>query len=701
MPRHPNSAPTAVYLAAIGLSSFTLFSLELLAARLVLPVFGGTPYVWTTALCLFTTAVFLGYLYAHAVATRLSARAGALLHLLPAIGTAVVAYLFRYDVALMRIGGDSPVIEVLFALVLVAGAPALLLSTTTPLLSAWYARTGRSPWWLYAVSNAASLAALLAYPLVVEPLVPLSVQRSALVVALTLLAGLLAWVASEQVWRPPLEARGEAAAVADAARTVAEIAAAGGAPSLRRQSLWLAASVVPAGLLPAISLYLSTDYVSSPLLWVGPLAVFLGSFIVVFSDRGRPVVRLAERALPVALGLLWLPFVLKLSWPVPVLLTLMLGSFAVVATVIHGRLALDRPGPAYLTRFYLVLSAGGMVATGLVALAAPVVFGDVYEYPLLLVGAVAVLAVLPSAVRRDATVPVGTRSRWTGRRLAPFGVALAATSAVLLVAFAPPHLERVRTFFGITEVRASRGGSAVEEIHGTTLHGVQFTDERRSEPTAYFIETGPLGDVMGVTARRRPDGADLGVVGLGVGTIASYGRPTDRLTYFEVDQAVVDLARDPRYFTYLADSSSRLAVVLGDGRLSLARESRGSFDLVILDAFSSDSVPVHLLTQEAIAEYQRTLRSDGLLVFQLTNRHFDLVPAVASTARSLGLDARTRSYTPRTAEKERLAAQPSRWLVVGSAESVADFDELGWDRPASGPVLTDDHADIMRLMIWR
>ncbi len=725
----PRRIGSPLFIATIALSSFTLFALELLAGRLALPVFGGTPSVWTTALCFFTGVVFLGYVYSHFVATRLGPRVGGVVHLAVA-GAAVAATLLApTDLTVLRDPAMPAALNVLVVLVMVAGAPSFLLATTTPLLSAWFSARGRDPWWLYAVSNGASLAGLLAYPLLIEPFVPLSAQRSALGALLTALFALLAGVVVGG-FRMRREAS-HAVAAPTAPR-----------PALRRHAVWLFAAAVPAGLLSATTTHLATDHLSAPLLWIGPLGIYLASFVVAFSERGRRVLPLAEKLVPAAVTLMWVPFVARLSWPVAVLVPVMLGSFAVLAVAIHGRLALSRPDEAHLTGFYVTVSAGGLLATAFVALAAPLLFSDVYEYPILLIGGLVALALLPgerwtptggpqealkasglgllpyvalsalliatvspglgsSAIFLSMVLLIGMLTIAMGRGPRSLAVGSAAAIIVLMLLFSPAHLVRVRTFFGITEVRDDLSGAARSEIHGTTLHGLQFTDERRIEPTSYFVRTGPLGDVFEHLHARTPGGGDIGVVGLGIGTIAAYARANDSMAYFEVDQAVVDLALDPRYFSYLADAATQPRIVLGDGRLSLTGEPARALDLLVLDAFSSDSVPAHLLTREAMQAYARELKPGGVIAFQLTNRHFELVPAVSSTAKSIGLEARMLDYTPTVAERERLAALPSRWLVVGSGADLAWFDAHGWTLPPSGPVLTDDYSDMVRLLRWR
>ncbi len=718
---------TALHLATISISAFLLFALELYAGRVVLPAFGGTPSVWTTALCFFSATVFVGYAYAHVLTSRASGTAASLTQITLA-AVAVVAALFAptQDRITMHTG-VPPVLDVLTALAIVAGAPVLLMATTTPLLSAWYAEDGSDPWWLYAVSNAASLTGLFAYPLLIEPFLGLAAQRLAATVGLVALAGLLAVVALGRLRRAAL------------ATEVAEVSCEA-PPPVRLKLWWMLAAAVPSGLLSATTTHLATDHVSAPLLWIGPLSLYLGSFAIAFSRFGPRVTAFSMRLVPAAATMLWLLFLARIGWPPLLLIPLMLLAYGVLALALHGRLASARPPAAQLTRFYLLVSAGGLMATAFVALAAPLLFNGVFEFPMLIVASLAVLAWAPEHTARVGRARPKDVLRYTASRLAPYAlvasvlllfasrasadafalvamlaaigfqviglspgmrslaVATAIAIAVLMLAITPPHELRVRTFFGVTEVRQARDGAAREEIHGTTLHGLQFTDVRRKEPTSYFVRSGPLGDVFAVYDRRVPRGGSIGVVGLGIGTMAAYARDVDQLTFFEVDPAIVRIAEDPRYFTYLRDAPTEPRIVIGDGRLSLTARPPGSFDILVLDAFTSDAVPAHLLTREAMLTYAKTLRPHGLMAFQLTNRHFDLAPAVAATARSAGLDALTRSYDPPTAERERYAAQRSRWLVVARPGDLDEFEARGWTRPPDGVVLTDDYSDVLRLL---
>jgi SAM-dependent methyltransferase len=661
----------ALSLAAISLSAFLLFSIELLAGRLVLPAFGGTPGVWATTLSFFTAVLFLAYVYAHLVATRLSPRAGGRLHLGVATLALAALAVAPSQVASLRHPGLAEPLNVLLAQAVLVGGPAFLLGSTTPLLSAWYARGGGDPWWFYAASNAASLAGLLAYPLIIEPRLGLGVQRTAVAIGVAAFVLLIGAVVLRATRASPASVRGEGPPAASL--------------TIRRQAAWLIAAFVPAGLLAATTNFITTDLVSAPLLWVGPLGIYLASFVVAFSHRGRRILPTIDLLLPVAAMLLFFPFVVDTSGAQPwILLTSELGAFWIVATGIHGRLARDRPDERHLTRFYLVLSAGGMLATAFVALLAPVIFRTIYEYPILILMGLAVPIMLSRSRRRTLSELVGI-----------------SVIISLLVAWAlttrDPYLQR-RSFFGV--IRLDTNGVITSEYSGSTLHGVQFLDARRREPTTYYVRLGPLGDAFADLRARLPR-AYVGVVGLGVGTAAAYARPGDTFAFFEINPTVVEIAENPSYLTYLSDSPVKPRIVLGDARLSLAAEPAGSLDLLVMDAFSSDAVPAHLLTRQAMAVYLRVMRPGGLILFHLSNRFYDLPPPVAATAASLGLDAAVRFYEPSSAEATRIAAQVSIWLAVGQPLDVQRLRSLGsWGdvRDSAGPVLTDDYADLLRVL---
>jgi SAM-dependent methyltransferase len=717
-----------MFVAALALSSFLMFSLELLAGRVVLPVFGGAPGVWATALCFFTAMLFVGYTYAHLLVTRLDGRRAAGVHLVVAIVLVAATFLGPTNAASLRDPAMPEAMNVLLALLVICGPASFLLASTTPLLSSWFAGGARDAWWLYAASNAASLIALIAYPFLVEPFMPISVQWVALRVGLVAFVTVLAVVA--------LSRRADVA-------TDVPLAAASDATPLgwRRVAKWVFLAFVPAGLLTATTSFLTTDLVSAPLLWIGPLAIYLASFVVAFSERGRRILPVVDRLVPAAATLLWLPYVAPVGWPVVPLVVIVLGSFAVLATAVHGRLALARPESSRLTHFYLLLSLAGVMATAIVGVVAPMVLPDIYEYPALLVLALVALAMAntqsltdvirhPLSATRDLAtriVPfiavgglilffIGTADprvvalltlgglvvafSMTPRLLVPMTVAAMVTALAVLTAMpGATDLFVGRSFFGVSKVVDVDGQHLL--YSGSTLHGVQFTDARSGDPTSYYVPGSPLSDVF-ADLRTRTDSADIGVVGLGAGVVAAYTQPADHLTYFEIDPLVVQLASDPTYFSYLTESAAHADIVLGDGRLSLAAQPSGTFDVLVLDAFSSDSVPPHLLTAEAIASYQRVLRPGGVMVFNLSNRYYDLAPAVAATAHSLGLEAMSSAFEPKQSQVADHAATASVWVVV-APRSFFDVDHGGsWSRvDEPGPVLTDDYPDLTRVLRWR
>jgi hypothetical protein len=718
------SLSSTPFVGAIALSAFLLFCLEFLAARLLLPVFGGAPAVWTTTLAFFTTVLFLGYAYAHVVATKLSLRAGGLIHVSMAIAIVALTVASPESIATLRQENMPPAINVLVALTVLAGPAAFLLAATTPLLSAWFASGRHSPWWLYAVSNGASFAALVGYPLVISPLVALSVQRSLLVVGLAIFVAMLIWARFSAPTQNVPRSQGSGS-VTDESLT------------WQRQVLWILAAAIPAGLMSATTMFISTDLVAAPLIWMGPLGLYLASYVVAFSARGRSILRMAEWLTPAAATLMWLPFA-RPGWPILSVLVIVNTALFTLAVAIHGRLALDRPSEGHITRFYLLVSLGGLLATAFVALVAPVTFSLIYEYPLLIAAGMIVLVLLPTplyqAPKSLLHEPLGA-AKELARRLVPYVLAAGVLSAglpaesvgdamrvllfgalVVMLSVTPrvgaiatvaalelfiivggvTPLLRERSFFGVTQV--FEAGSAHSLYSGTTLHGFQFTDGRASEPASYYVKSGPLGEIF-TDARSRKENLAIGVVGLGAGTIAAYAEAGDTLSFFELDEAVINIATDPRYFTFLQDAAVTPRIVSGDGRLSLESEPPESFDILVLDAFSSDVVPAHLITREAMALYRSLLRPGGLLALHVSNRYYNLASAVGSAVQWSGMACAGSVATFDEAKFEGGASSPSFWVVAGDAEDVRRFTGAGWFfLPAAGHILSDDHSDLTRFL---
>ena len=510
-----------------------------------------------------------------------------------------------------------------------------------------------------------------------------------------------------------------------------------------RRLRWLLLSAVPAGLLSAVTNFVTTDLISAPLLWVVPLAVYLASFVVAFSASGRArIVPIAIALAPAVLTLMWVPLGSAAGWPIVPLLVIEYLGLGILAVALHGRLAMDRPAADHLTDFYLTMSTGGVIGGAFVAVIAPLAFDGVWEYPLLLVGAAVALAIRLEGDSASATGPRGRPLRRLLRgspmRLVPFALVAAVlvwsmaaeqalgleagwrwlalgglvllvgglrwffagtTALVLILAtfiLPPAPVFRDRSFFGVVEVL--RGPEATVLMHGTTVHGVEWNDRStHPDPGTYYSAFGPAGDAFRVLQAADPSGADVRVVGLGAGSLAWYATAGDRMTFYEIDPLVAQVARDTRYFDYLAKAKGTVDVRIGDGRLLLEADAPSSVDMVVLDAFSSDAVPVHLITQEALGDALRSLRPDGMLLVHVSNRYYDLAPAIGAAAQRLGVSVLEREFEPDQAQRDA-GAGLSDWMVLTrSPERVADFRAAGWVPPRSSDrPLTDDFPDLLR-----
>jgi hypothetical protein len=742
----PLLGATLPFALPIGLSAFLLFSVEPLVGRLVLPVFGGAPAVWATLLFFFQGILLVGYLYGHLSVTRLGPW-GPPLHLALAALAVLALLIAPARLGDLRVDALPPVVDLIRILFVVIGLPALVLTTTTPLLSGWFEtarerQAGGDPYWLYALSNGGSLLALLAYPVLIEPRIGLGAQRGIWAVGYGLLVVLLAVSASRAV--PALRARIETLATeAAVAAATAPTAVAAIPTDWGRRGRWLLLAAVPSGLLSAVTTFIATDLVSAPLLWVLPLSIYLVSFIIAFSPRGNPWIGRATLAAPAMITLLWVPYGSAGGWPVLAVLAIELVAFGIVATALHGQLARDRPDPSRLTEFYLILSLGGALASAFVALVAPNLFPGVWELPILLVGALVGLALVAPKVRftrragkaldfsaffggaRQRVVPylsagallvvalVATGAlateagiRWllvggvilaVGAR--PWFLAIATAFVLALATFVlqPPAEFRDRSFFGVTEVLVSPDGELTLLMNGTTVHGSQANDpaERRT-PQSYYVQGGPVGDLFRVAG----DGGErqVAIAGLGGGALATYADASTAMTFFEIDPVVIQVASDPRLFSYLTDAPRRPAIVEGDARLSFEAEPAARYDLVVMDAFSSDSVPIHLLTMEAIADEIRITKPDGLFVFHVSNRYYNLAPAIATAVTDQGLTILEKWHQP--GAKKEAGETPSHWLAASRDEgTLNELRAAGWTvvTPADRP-FTDDYADLLRYL---
>ncbi|MBI4913630.1 MAG: fused MFS/spermidine synthase [Acidobacteria bacterium] len=663
--------------AVIFLSAFLLFQVQPLVGKMVLPWFGGSAGVWTTCLLFFQLSLLLGYAYSHFLVIRLPAAWQGRLHG-SLLLLACLALPVRLHPAFKPLDPGAPVARLLGLLALTVGLPYFLLSTTGPLVQAWVARRGRVPYRLFALSNLASLLALLSYPVLVEPFLSLRTQAwawSAGFVVFALLAFLLAR-ASGRGAEPPVETE-----LQDPA------------PGTGRKLLWVLLAALPSLLLMAVTSHLSTNVAPIPFLWVLPLSLYLLSFILCFdSDRWyhRGVfLPLLALALP-GLAALTHPDLLHsaVRWQV---LAFSAGLF-VVCMAAHGELARLRPAPARLTGFYLSLSLGGGLGGAFVALAAPRLFHSNLELPLGL--ALAAALVFVTLARDPAGLPP-----WPRRGLLLFWAllfgGLGAFAFKTDLQDARNSVARGRNFYGTLSVYDRDGGTWRTLSHGTITHGGQFLDPAKArKPATYY---GPDSGI-GLAIRSLPEGPRrLGVVGLGAGSLAAWGRKGDLLRFYEINPMVEPFAR--RHFTYLGTCEARTEVALGDARLCLERESPQDFDLLAVDAFSSDAIPVHLLTREAFATYLRSLAPGGVLAVHISNKYIALSPVVRAAAIHFGL----RAIEVQNEGDDDEGIYTSDWVLL-SRNHAAFTGKLFQESPdvrhleARGLPWTDDFSNLFRAL---
>lgn len=683
-----------VFAAAVFLSAFLLFQVQPLISKAILPWFGGAPSVWTTCMLVFQSLLFAGYAYAHLCATRLRPRAQLVVHLaLLFAAVALLPILPGHDAK--PAAGESPVGHIVLVLLGSLGLPFFALSTTGPLLQSWFHRVsgGNSPYRLYALSNAGSLAALLTYPLLVEPFLPLPAQSaiwSTLFVLFTVLVGACGVAAWRTAAGNPLSAMAERPRIDDIPP----------APAVGKQHylLWFALGMAPSVMLLAVTNQICLDVASVPFLWVLPLALYLLSFILTF-DNARWY---ARRVYPLAYGLSAAAMVFVLSGgaaaSIPLQVCVFLSGLFTASMVCHGELARLKPPPAQLTSFYLVLAAAGAAGGLFVGVLAPLLFNSFLELHLAIVGT---LVLMLYVLGRDpAGSPFPVTHAWARRAAWLGALVIAAGLGYCVVQEHRDDIAASRDFYGVLHVKRTElsgpDDALVKLVHGRIIHGAQFTGPgRRNQPTLYYGRQSGVGIALQHHHAERP--RRVGLVGLGAGVLAVYGRPGDTYCFYEINPSVARLAQE--HFTFLRDSAAKCEIVLGDARLTMEAEleqgTRRKFDVLALDAFSSDSIPTHLLTLEAMRVYLEHLASDGLLAVHLSNQHFDLVPVLAAASRALNLSSRV------VTAKGDLTGAPSLWVLLspsGTALSAPGFRGL---LPLDGGrtlAWTDDHCSLLNVM---
>lgn len=666
-----------LFAATIFLSSFLLFLIQPLVAKQILPWFGGAAAVWTTCLLFFQALLLGGYLYAHAATRHMQPRVHAILHacLLAASLAALPAVV---DPSWKPTGEEEPVWRILALLGASIGLPYFMLSSTGPLVQVWYARAlQRSPYRLFALSNVGSLVALLAYPVAVEPWFATRLQAYAWSAGAVLFVALsVACAFAGSVVPRPLspEQAGDDGAPA---------------PRPRDYAVWMFLAALASFMLLAVSNHIIQNIASIPFLWIAPLALYLASFILCFEGDGwyrrGPYLALLAPGLVV---MAWFLDSLELKVAIPIYLT---GLF-LICMFCHGEVAASKPHVRHLTGFYLAVSLGGVLGALLVAVVAPLVLPGYFELGLGL-AACAVFAL----VRGDRLV------WWTRLAFAPVLFAVVVPVGQQIHSYAENASLAVRDFYGaLRVVRSSVGEATVHELrHGRILHGAQFIEppEKRAMPLTYYSPDTGLGIVL--NALRPEAGRRIGMVGLGAGTLAAYGKAGDVIRFYEINPLVVRIAKTE--FHYLGDTPARAEIALGDARLSLEREPSQQFDLLAVDAFSGDAIPVHLLSAEAIDLYLRHLRPDGALLFHVTNRYLELAPVLARIAESRQLKAALISYEPTDGEEELQQYASSDWAVISRDGAIFERPEVAAVAEPlkvreGTPLWTDDFNNLLRVL---
>jgi SAM-dependent methyltransferase len=748
-----------LYALTILVSAFLLFQVQPVIAKIILPWFGGSAAVWTTCLLFFQLVLLLGYLYAHAVVRYLKPKTQILLHVALLVVSAAALPIYP-KLSWKPTGSEEPTLAILKLLLLSVGLPYFLLSTTGPLIQAWYARRfkGAMPYRLYALSNAGSMFALISYPPLFEPF--FGTHRQAVLWSFGYGAFILLCAVTA------LRSGGPAAA-AEVEETAGEHR-----PGARQYALWIALPACASILLLATTNHLAQNVAAIPFLWVLPLAIYLLTFILTFEGSGwyrrNPYLQL----LAVALASMALADKIDATGAVPIKILVPLFSMGLYTCcmVCHGELARLKPHPRYLTHFYLMISAGGALGGLLVGLIAPKVFPALYEFPL----GLALLGVLTLVVLQGdreyawfagllpprrivlsaviVAIAAHVAYNWRGPLIAAAGkianklfgendsrtvdnetviVAMALASLLVLVAARGGRLRgrltalsaelvvltlvgyifyhvrqltadyrlNVRNFYGALRVRDTGPPSEFDSTrtltHGTINHGEQLLNPaRRNLPTTYY------GPGTGVSLAIREKGKDrairVGVIGLGTGTLASYGREGDYFRFYEINPLVLQLARTE--FTFLNDCKAKVEVAMGDARLSLEAEPDQGFDVLAVDAFSSDSIPVHLLTKEAMDLYFRHLKPDGILAVHISNRYLDLQPVLLGEVKATGRVARLVDNE----EDESQDVFSSTWVLIKSPaagftpEEIQHSTELQSTRTVR--LWTDDYSNLFQIL---
>ena len=683
------------FYAVVALSAFLLFLVQPLIAKQILPWFGGSSAVWTTCMLFFQGALLLGYAYSDVTPRALGTKRQPMLHIAVALLALLVLPILAPE-SWKPGGGEEPISRILMLLAVTIGLPYVLLSTTSPLIQSYFARLhpGRDPYRLFALSNAASLIALVAYPLVIEPFVGTRMQAigwSVLFAVFVLLLVSLAW----RVWRsddPPALA-GTAGLAPYGLGDVADA----GSLEVAVQLRWIALSAAGSMLLLAVSNHITQNVASVPLLWILPLTLYLLTFILTFDGTGwykRHI--FAGPFFVLVIGMCFLLVDKDFQFDLVIQTSVFCVGLFVVSMVCHGELVLSKPAPQNLTRFYLLVSIGGALGALVVSVVAPLLFSTYVETPLALL--VAALLFVPVA---QAAHPF---LQWVAVALA---IGVVGTGVWFVKQEHNNAIEVTRNFYGVLKVKSydepKNEDYLVRLVHGAILHGEQYPNDKwKLQPTTYYTPSSGFGRAVNLQREISPrtnNTQRIGMIGLGVGTVAAYCREGDICRIYEINAEVERLAR--KHFTYLADSKGKVSVILGDARLSLEREANNQFNVLAVDAFSGDSIPMHLITQEAVRAFMGQVSGNGILAYHVSNRFLNLPPVLAEIAEKEKL---VGTVVEDPAQKDNTLHSSSTWVLLArNAEALKGIGEAGTSlaRVAGAPLWTDDFNNLLSVIKWK
>ncbi len=745
-----------LFIVTLCVSAFLLFLIQPMFTKLVLPLLGGTPAVWNTAMIFFQAMLLAGYIYAHYLSSKFSLRSQIIIHLI-LMGVALTALPIAISSSIDTPSENWPTVWLLWLFMSSIGLPFFIVSANAPLLQSWFHATrdthAQDPYFLYAASNVGSIAALAAYPLYIEIQFGLKTQGLLwsfgfiTLLALIFLCGIfLKKNSSTQTNR----------AQEPSPLTQPKV------PSLSSYAYWIFLALVPSALLLSITNKITTDLLAIPLLWVIPLGLYLLTFVIVFSRK--PIIS-HKTVSTIAPYLLIAVAVVTISTPsTNTILMFITGSlicFFFIALYCHSKLASLRPNAKFLTNFYIAMSLGGVLGGIFVGIIAPNIFNNIYEYALLLIFAALLMPKTAKPAISFINTLIGKRSQsiaadiilpltvlglsWiidqvqTDQTIIVKLITVLATTVIILLLIegigrpvrfslsivvsliisgqfgdiSQKYFFNERSFFGVYTVQKGPTDSEIDQIvriatHGTTVHGIQFKGSQ--EPLSYYHRQGGLGLLMSAYEATNLQPKKVGAIGLGTGTALCYQSPDQEWTFFEIDPLVERLARDQSQFTFLSECGPLKDIVIGDARLSLKNVKDKEFDLLIADAFSSDSIPIHLLTKEAFDLYKNKIADDGIIILHISNRYFDLEPVIAATADASELKSRVYHYLkgldPETDKPYQLSTS---WVALAKSDLVLDqilaaspsvnpVEKNSWKKLTVDPeikVWTDDYSHVL------